>query len=145
MRDSCQIVRRAPSGARSYDPVSMTYATAAPTVLYTGKCRVRPRDVLDKVVEAGEEPTSMWTYMVSVPFAAVTDLRADDEVRLTASADASLVSRRLRITAVARGTDITARRLLVVDEENQVPYPPLGRPYPALTRYPSLTFFPAGA
>lgn len=109
MVDECTITR-AGVGAPVFDPATGTYTDPAPTTQYQGKCRVKPRDLVDRVVQAGDQPTSIWPYLVSIPFGAA-DVTVDDVITITASADPTLVDRELRVRSATRGTNITARRL----------------------------------
>lgn len=109
MQDSCTITR-AGSGTSTFDPATGTYTDPASTTVYTGKCRVKPRNLVDRTVQAGEQQVSLWSFEVSVPVSA-TDVDLDDVVTVTGSIDPSLVGRTLRVRSVARGTFLTARRL----------------------------------
>lgn len=108
MQDSCTITRA--GGGSSFDPATGTYTDPASTTVYTGKCRVKPRNLVDRTVQAGEQQVSLWPFEVSVPVSA-TDVDLDDVVTVTGSIDPSLVGRTLRVRSVARGTFLTARRL----------------------------------
>ena len=109
MTDTCTITRA--NGDPTYNPSTLTYTPATPTTVYSGKCRVKPSVLSgNTTVQAGEERVALWPFSVSVPFSA-TDVELDDIVTVTASADASLVGRPLRVRSIARGTNVTARRL----------------------------------
>lgn len=107
MVDACTITRG--GGAPTFDATTGTYTAATGSTVYTGKCRVKPQNLADRVAQAGERPVSLWPFSVSIPIAADADL--DDVVTVTASADSTLVDRTFRVRSVARGTFITARRL----------------------------------
>ena len=108
MVDACTITRRTGLGAINettgqYTPTSST--------IYTGACRVKPRDNADRVAQYGQEVVSFWPYVVSVPIS-VSTVDLDDVVTITASAlDSSLVGLSLRVREVLSGTHLTARRL----------------------------------
>lgn len=106
MTDACTIAR--PTTAPVTDPVSGA-VTYPETTIYTGRCRARPAGGGHQV-EAGEDITQVFGLRVSVPIS-VTGVRADDVVTVTASADGSLVGKRLRVREIERGSHITARRL----------------------------------
>ena len=109
MTDTCTITRA--NGEPTYNPSTLTYTTPTPTTVYTGKCRVKPSVLSgNTTVQAGEERVALWPFSISVPFSA-TDVELDDIVTVTSSADASLVGRPLRVRSIARGTNVTARRL----------------------------------
>jgi hypothetical protein len=106
----------ADAGTPAFNETTGAYTPAAPTTVYTGKCRVKPRNLADRVVDAGEQTVSLWPFQVSIPFAAI-DVELDDLVTVTASVDPSLVGRELRIRSVTRGTFVTARRLECEEQE----------------------------
>lgn len=109
MEDTCTITRS--GGEPVFDDTTGTYTTPAASTVYSGKCRVKPSALSgNTTVQAGEERVALWPYAVSVPVS-VVDVELDDLVTVTASADASLVGRVLRVRSTARGTHITARRL----------------------------------
>lgn len=114
MQDICTIA--GPSGPPVFDATTGAYTTPAGVTLYTGKCRVKPQNVQDRTVTAGERPVQVWPYVVSVPVT-VVDIPVDATVTVTASADADLVGQVLTVKDVTRGTDLTARRLSCVDQE----------------------------
>lgn len=105
MTDVCTITRTI---GRTFDETTNTY-TPTTTPVYSGKCRVKPANTVSRDVQAGEQQVSLWPFAVSIPVSVTTEL--DDDVTVTASADASLVGRTLRVRSVARGTYLTARRL----------------------------------
>lgn len=107
MTDACTITRS--GGAPVFDSTTGTYTDPAATTVYSGKCRVKPANLTSRTVQAGEQQVALWPYSVSMPLSALPEL--DDVVTVTASVDASLVGRTLRVRSVARGTFLTARRL----------------------------------
>lgn len=110
MVDACTITRGG-SGAPTFNSTTGTYTPPAGSTVYTGACRVKPSALSgNTTVQAGEREVSLWPFAVSVPVS-VTDVDLNDLVTITASADASLVGRELRVRSVARGTFVTARRL----------------------------------
>jgi hypothetical protein len=115
MQDTCTITR-ADAGTPVFNETTGAYTSSAPTTVYTGPCRVKPRNLADRVVDAGEQAVSLWPFQVSIPFAA-TDVELDDLVTVTASVDPSLVGRELRVRSVTRGTFVTARRLECEEQE----------------------------
>lgn len=107
----CQgtVVRLGPPGAP--DPVTGVVSPAQ-TSIYAGPMRVKPYSrITGTGVTAGEAKDSMVLYTVSVPIS-VTTARPGDVVHVTASADAQLLTRTvLRVVAVERSPQITARRM----------------------------------
>lgn len=76
----------------------------------TTVCRVRPNGTLSSDGESGGAELIGSGFVVSVPFAVVAS--ALQRVVITASPDPSLVGMSLEVRQVARGDNITARRLL---------------------------------
>ena len=111
MTDTCIITR---AGDPTYNPSTLAYTTPSTTV-YSGKCRVKPQNVMDRQVQAGERAVQIWPYVVSVPMS-VTGVQVDDVVTVTASADADLEGQVLVVKDVTRGTNVTARRLGCEDQ-----------------------------
>lgn len=109
MQDACTINRPDTTGVLDED--TLQYVTTAGAEVYEGPCRVKPRDNEDRVVHAGEQPVSLWPYIVSVPMS-VTAVALDDLVTITGSdLDPALVGLVLRVRQVLAGTHLTARRL----------------------------------
>lgn len=114
MTDSATIT--APAGAPTFNSTTGAYTASPGATLYTGKCRVKPENVMDRQVQAGERPVQIWPYTVSVPMT-VTSIPVGATVTVTASADPDLVGQVFTVKDVARGTNITARRLGCTDQE----------------------------
>lgn len=109
MVDTCTIARTTAQGA--FDRATGDYGAPTTAVVYSGACRVKPRDNQDHVVQVGEQPLSLWPFVVSVPIS-VTDVDVDHVVTITASAlDPALVGTQMRVRQVIRGSFVTARRL----------------------------------
>lgn len=109
MVDTCRLERPGTGEQAITDWSTLDTPDPAPTELYAGPCRVKPNGG-DRVVMAGDDPTTLLPFAVSVP-PTVTDVRVDDVVVVLTSGDPALVGRRLRIRSVAVGTHLTARRL----------------------------------
>lgn len=109
MVDAC-VITRGTSG-KVYDAGTDTYTATPGATVYSGACRVKPRDNVDRQVEAGGETVTIWPYVVSVPMTA-TGIALDDTVTVTAAGlDPELVGLVLRVRAVPVGSLLTARRL----------------------------------
>lgn len=115
MTDTCVIYRldydHATPGAGGRD----TYAR---TDLYTGRCRVRPASesrVGGSPRRAGDSDLSQSSYEVFVPLT-VTELQANDLLTVTSSQDPRLVGRVYKMTGQIAGSQITARRMLCVED-----------------------------
>jgi hypothetical protein len=114
MVDACTISRPDAEGALNETTGQRTPSAGAQ--VYAGSCRVKVQATADRVVEAAERPVSLRTYDVSVPIT-VTDVHVDDVLRITASVlDQALVGLRLRVVDVAKGTHLTARRLVCEEQ-----------------------------
>lgn len=110
MVDACTITRVTP-GTVFNETTGQYDDTPPPTTVYTGKCRVKPRDNADRVVQYGQEAVSLWPYIVSIPMAE-SGVELDDIVTVTASAlDTALVGAGFRVRQVLAGSHLTARRL----------------------------------
>ena len=79
-------------------------------VVYSGPCRIRPVSPQGRSVEAGGGEMFAFDYLVSVPFVA-TGIREGMPLHIDASPDPAAVGLDLEIQQVARGDNITARRL----------------------------------
>lgn len=108
MVDTCTIRRGV---VRTFDQATSSYVATGGTVVYTGPCRVRPRDNADRVIDAPGEQVTLVPFVVSVP---VTDVgfEVDDEVTITASQlDPALSGAVMRVRQPVVGSQLTARRL----------------------------------
>lgn len=114
MTDTCTIT--GPGGTPSFNSSTGAITASAGASLYSGKCRVKPANVQDRQVQAGERSVQVWPYVVSVPMSA-TGVGVDAVVTVTASADPELVGQVLIVKDVTRGTNVTARRLGCIDQE----------------------------
>ncbi len=114
MVDACVVERK--SGT-VFDETSMAY-TDAFTPIYTGPCRVQLTAAMTGVGTpvAGERVQVVQRATVQLPLA-VTGVKVDDRVRVTASSDPDLVGNIYRVRSQFAKTHATARRLEV--EETQ--------------------------
>lgn len=87
---------------------------AAPTAVFTGVCRVQPRPTDDRVVSAGEEPVTLRSYYVELPWD-TDEVLVDDLITITASADADLAGRVLRVADIAYTSLHVVRHLICED------------------------------
>jgi hypothetical protein len=109
MTDECALTRPGARGA--FNASTGSYDPADAGVLYAGACRVKTKDLSDRVVQAGEQPVSLWPYMVWLPIS-VTDVQVDDLVTVTGSEfDAGLVGLVLRVRQVTFASQVSSRRL----------------------------------
>jgi hypothetical protein len=90
-------------------------ATRAPgTLVYSGKCRWKPAGRAAQAESAGGAEVFGTDFIVSIPFAA-TAVRKGQLVTCDASPDVALVGLVVEIQDVARGDQISARRLACVE------------------------------
>lgn len=107
MSATCEI-REPTDGEGVTDPDTGEYIPAVGTLVYAGKCHVRPGGGSSVDVIGGEEFT--YDFQVSLP-AAVTGVDGGNQLTVTASPDPDLVGRVLEVQRVDRGDYRTARRL----------------------------------
>lgn len=105
-----------------FNPVSHDYDDTT-TTLYDGETAgaggpadVKPLDVGDREVQAGEREVALRTFDVKLPFGTVPtgtvgDFTRGDLVTVTASEDPTLVGRALTLVGIGRGARRTARHL----------------------------------
>jgi len=106
MTDTCTITRVTATAIASNGDTTPTT-----TEVYTGACRVRPRQTQDRMVEQGGTEVGVGDLVVSVPITA-TGITPGDIVTITASTyDADLVDRVMTVLGALHGSQITARRL----------------------------------
>lgn len=109
--DTCTISR---PGASTLNRTTSVLTPGAPTVLYSGACRLKPQRV-PRNEEAGERLTVVARYEVALPFAslATDSLQTGDTVTITASGDTRLVGEVFAVMAVDFSSTATAWRITV--------------------------------
>jgi len=106
MTDTCTIKRQSGTAMNATTlAMEPTYTT-----IYSGKCRVQLRDTVATQPDAGERAHAIVRTILQVPVS-VTGVLVDDVVTITASADADLATRTLRVRSAFHKTHATARRL----------------------------------
>lgn len=103
-------VTRVTGSARDED-TGITVPTVA--TLYTGKARVKFPSADSRRIDAGDQRFALQSPTLSIPISTVTEIRVDDDVEVTADADAGLVGLHLRIVGVHAQSQATARRFPV--------------------------------
>ncbi|NUP36019.1 MAG: hypothetical protein HOY76_03090 [Streptomyces sp.] len=118
MRDTVTLFRPGPdvfnrdAGVSIPGPPEVTF--------YTGKARVKPDQLADSEVQAGEHEVTLRQYKVTLPFSAPLPgpgvrPRRGDVVDVTASPDARLTGLRLWVTGVQYSGTATAWRIIAED------------------------------
>jgi hypothetical protein len=107
--DTCTI---GPRGTRTFNPTTGTYSDVAGTPVYSGPCRIRPQPRADIVVQAGEEPVTLDTYDLTLPWDA-TGVEVDHIWTGVTSSDPDLVGRQMRVTDVRAGSWQLGRRVVL--------------------------------
>lgn len=109
MTSTCSI---APPGTAPVTDLTTGEVTFPPgTAVYTGPCRVRPNNSTQAADStAGGAEVFAFDFVVTVPFA-VTGVREGHRLTVSASPDPALVGMIFEVQMVARGDNITARRL----------------------------------
>jgi hypothetical protein len=108
--DTCTI---GPRGTRTFNPTTGTYSDVAGTPVYSGPCRIRPHPGIgDIVVQAGEEPVTLNTYDLTLPWDA-TGVEVDHIWTGVTSSDPDLVGRQMRVTDVRAGSWQLGRRVVL--------------------------------
>jgi hypothetical protein len=107
MTAECVITRRDPAGVSDG---SGDWTPSGPTTVYTGPCRVQVMATQQQVIVVGETQETQRRYLVTVKFD-TAELHVHDLVTITASVDAGLVGRELRVGEVAYGSEQWERDL----------------------------------
>lgn len=109
--DTCTISR---PGTPTLNRTTSVLTPGAPTVLYSGPCRLKPQRV-PRNEEAGERLTVVARYELALPFAslATDSLKVGDAVTITASGDTRLVDETFAVMAVDFSSTATAWRITV--------------------------------
>lgn len=112
MLDTCTVTRA--GGEPMWDPDTGSYTPPMGGSVYTGPCRIKPREVAQDV-QAGEQEVGVRRYDVALPHDTATVVQVGDVLTVTASSDGWLVGRVLAVTGVEIATARTARWLTVED------------------------------
>lgn len=88
----------------------------APTTVYTGAARVRPRGTSEQSAEVGELHETLGDYVATLPHT-VTDVQVDDFLSVTASSDGGMVGRSFRVVHVGWSSWQIDRRVGLEDRE----------------------------
>jgi hypothetical protein len=99
---------------RAYNETTLEYEPTTIT-LYAGPADVKPLDVGDREVQAGEREVALRTFDVRLPFgtaaAGAEDFARGDLVTVDSSDDESLAGRVLTVTGIQHGSRRTVRHI----------------------------------
>lgn len=108
MSSTCTI--RKNDGSQTTDPSTGEVTPGAGTVVYSGKCRIKPGSTQSQSQSRGGAETFEFAFIVSVPFGA-TGIRAGHLVAIDGSPDPDAVGLLLEVQPTRfAGDNITARR-----------------------------------
>jgi hypothetical protein len=122
MPDQC-IVHRPGSGVATWNPVTERTEEAAPTVVYSGPCRVTQLIRTPSMVEAAEEYLMPRQIFVAVPVGSITEgggMARGDEIDVTSSADPTLLTGQLQVVSVHQSSE-RFERVALCEEANSGP------------------------
>lgn len=115
MRSECQILRQV--GERTWDPVAGEYTAAPESVVYAGKCHVKPTYTpAERDYSTGERELTIQAYEVVLPMSA-PEVDIGDVVLITASDDAWAVGQRFPVAWFENADSRTARHVTVFAQE----------------------------
>jgi hypothetical protein len=114
MTDAVSIARTTGS---TFNPSTGGYVDTT-TVQYVGPVDVKNLGVAAGQAQAGEREITFRTYDVKLPFGDSSDIRLDDRVTVTASADPTLVGVVLTVIDVQHGARRTARHLIAEERSS---------------------------
>jgi hypothetical protein len=117
MRDTITVYRPAPD---VFDRATGNTIPGTAVTFYTGKARVKPDQLADSEVQAGEQEVTLRQYKVTLPFSTALPAsgerpRPGDVVDVTASPDPRLGGLRLWVTGVQYSGTATAWRIIAED------------------------------
>jgi hypothetical protein len=117
--DTCEI--RAPGTEPVFDPMTGTYSSAEGPVVYSGRCLLRPPAVVATVVVVGEQPVSLRSFDLTLPWDTV-GVAVGHKVTMVSSGDPHLVGRIFRVVDVLGGSEAPHRRCRVEDTLDRAPW-----------------------
>jgi uncharacterized protein DUF6093 len=110
--DACTVTHPG-TGEGTFDPVTGATTPPVGTTVYAGQCRFRAPTLSEANVSAGEHVWTVQDAVLSLPVTA-TGVQVGDTAVCTASQmDPDLPETVWTVMAVLRGSQITARRLIV--------------------------------
>lgn len=98
------------AGVGTFSTATGLLTAGASTTIYSGAMRVRPSSATSTTdVSFGEQQVTLSQFVLTVPYD-TDDVQPDDIVTVTASDDADLLARTLRVTAVPLGSFMVSKR-----------------------------------
>jgi hypothetical protein len=85
--------------------------TSTQEVVWAGKCRIRPADAVARTADVGGVEVFAFDYLVSIPWS-VTEVFERMRGTVTDCPDLALAGVTMEVQRVARGSHISARRLM---------------------------------
>lgn len=110
--DTCTITRPG-EGQGTFDPGTGTTTPPAATEVYAGQCRFRAPSLTEVNTTAGEHQWTTQDLVLSLPATAVGPRPDDTVVCDTSALDPALAGATFVVVAALKGSQITARRLIV--------------------------------
>lgn len=108
--DTCIINRPATTG--SVGEGTGNWTPGAPTLIYSGACRLRPPDMAEIRVLAGGEQVTRQRFILTITDDAAT-VAVDDIVTFTGSSDPHIADRPFRVVGYASSSFLIDRRIVV--------------------------------
>jgi hypothetical protein len=109
MVDTCLIERKT---GRTWDDVTGDY-TDVWTTIYTGPCHLKKGGGGDS--QFGEHEATLNRYPVSLPWDPSVEIKREDRLTITTSADDWLIGRPMEVVDIDLNALATARRIVVED------------------------------
>lgn len=100
------------SNTGSLDATSGTWSPASPTVIYSGRLRVRPSSGSERDVDFGDIDTTIRRYVATIPVGASV-IKVGDHLVVSSSADTHIVGVPMGVAAVSVGSWQIDCRILV--------------------------------
>lgn len=120
--DTCTVTRS--TGEFVLDDVTGDSDPTETTTIYTGPCRVRPRDSQEEDVQVGDLHETLGPYIGTLPATDAdatagdpNDVRVDDYLTVTASTDPTMAGRSFQIVHVGLSSYQIDRRIGLKDRE----------------------------
>lgn len=97
------VIRRPNLGPPALDTMTGVSTPAAPTTVYTGRCRIKRPSTEEMTQIFGDTDVSVQRRIVRVPFDTV-EVRKDDVFTATSSGDAEVLRQDMRVSVVVAGS-----------------------------------------